>query len=320
MEGRSSFVRGFTIPIVVFFLPLALQSQNAAKVIAAKALTAEAVQCDSDASNVSGCHANYPSGCGRKRDKDKKFIMGFVPGFKPEYDPYLGYFKNQIPKVLPKSQGLLGKNEFAEKTKQVFPKQKPLLGRNDHAAHSQDLLNLGEGQYFTVIGYLYYSQISEGGESSNCDLPKDEPAEDYHIGIGFDAPTARQIRTGKLQPKTGMEEDPLKQQSIVVEMTPHYRAKYHKGKWTHNLLGSIQGRQVKIVGQLLLDNDHMEGNAVCGNGAPSPKPNDKPCWRLSPWELHPVTEFYVCKSDSCAENSSDWVPLDDAPAQGIGKQ
>jgi len=311
--------------VVVLSLPLAMQSQNAAKSVAAKALNAEAVQCDSDASNMSGCHANYPAGCGRKKDQNGKFSMSFVAGFQPKYDAYLGYLKNQVPKVLPKSQGILDKSEFEKKTRAVFPKKNgtsaPLLGQGDHAAHSQELLTLGEGQYFTVVGYLYYSQVSEGGESCNCDLPHDEPAEDYHIGVGFDAQIAKQVRSGKLKPESQQKAaDPLKQNSIIVEMTPHYRAKYHNGKWTSTLLDSISGRQVKIVGQLLLDNDHMTGNAVCGDMVPKPKPTENPCWRLSPWELHPVTEFYVCKSDSCTEDSPGWVALDDAPAQGIGKK
>jgi hypothetical protein len=325
---------------VLLCLPLAMQAQNAATAVAAKALAAQAVQCDSDASDMAGCHANYPAGCGRKNGS-----MTFVPGYQPEHDPYLNYFKNQIPKVLPKSQGFLGEADFENLTDDVF-KIGGITSRN-HGANSKALLGLKEGQYFTVIGYLYYSEVNDA-ESSNCDLPKSkvgEAAEDYHIGIGFDAQEARQVRSGKLQlaaaegpaaaeeesatakqptgktPKSGpvpeakKEPSPLEKHSIVVEMTPHYRAKYHNGKWTHNLLESIKGRQVKVVGQLLLDNDHMKDSDICRRSAAPTS-----CWRLSPWELHPVTEFYVCKSDSCTEDSPDWVALDDAPAQGIGKQ
>jgi hypothetical protein len=323
---------------VILCLPLAMRSQNAASAVAAKALTATAVQCDSDASDASGCHANYPAGCGRKKGS-----TGFVPGYKPEHDPYLVYFKNQVPKVLPKSQGKLGKADFDKLTDDAFTisKKNPIT-KNNHGDHSQELLDLKEGQYFTVIGYLYYSQVTDA-EASNCDLPKStagEAAEDYHIGIGFDAQMARQVASGKLQmdaaeePATApqsskasaktaakggkspqKEPSPLQKQSIVVEMTPHYRAKYHNGKWTHDLLESIKGRQVKVVGQLLLDNDHMKPEDICRRSA-----SPTTCWRLSPWELHPVTEFYICKSDACTEDSSDWVALDDAPAQGIGKK
>jgi hypothetical protein len=335
-------VKTFGLLVVILCLPLAMRSQNAAGAVAAKALTATAVQCDRDASDASGCHANYPAGCGRKKGS-----TGFVPGYKPEHDPYLNYFKNQVPKVLPKSQGVLGKADFDKLTDDAFTisKKNPIT-KNNHGGHSQELLGLKEGQYFTVIGYLYYSEVT-GAESSNCDLPKkspDDPAEDYHIGLGFDAQEAKQVKAGKLQlaaaeeastakePATAKqptgkktmggassgadkEPSPLEKHSIVVEMTPHYRSKYHNGKWTHSLLESIKGRQVKVVGQLLLDNDHMGDADIC---RPSAAPTS--CWRLSPWELHPVTEFYVCKSDSCTEDSPNWVALDDAPGQGIGKQ
>ncbi len=330
-------MKSFGILVLILYLPLAMRSQNAASAVAAKALGAQAVQCDSDASDMAGCHANYPAGCGRK-----KGATGFVPGYKPEHDPYLNYFKNQIPKVLPKSQGSLGKADFDNLTEETFKlSAQDKITKNNHGAHSKDLLGLKEGQYFTVIGYLYYSEVT-GAESSNCDLPKkseDDPAEDYHIGIGFDSQEAKQVRSGKLQlsaigPVTAEESatakqpvdkkaksgpkpepSPIEKHSIVVEMTPHYRAKYHNGKWTHALLESIKGRQVKVVGQLLLDNDHMSDADICRSSAAPTS-----CWRLSPWELHPVTEFYVCKSDSCTQDSPDWVPLDDAPAQGIGKR
>ena len=100
-------VKSFGILVLILYLQLAMQAQNAANAVAAKALAATAVQCDSDASDMPGCHANYPAGCGRKKGS-----TGFVPGYKPKHDPYLAYFKNQIPKVPPKSQGFLGKARF----------------------------------------------------------------------------------------------------------------------------------------------------------------------------------------------------------------
>jgi hypothetical protein len=99
-------------------------------------------------------------------------------------------------------------------------------------------------------------------------------------------------------------------------MTPHYRAKYHP-QWTDTLLKSIYGRQVKVVGQLLLDNDHAKASDICSS--PPAATDDKKCWRASPWELHPVTEFYVCPNASCEVDGSDWVALDEAEAHGIGK-
>ena len=56
-----------------------------------------------------------------------------MPGYKPKHDPYLAYFKNQIPKVLPKSQGFLGKADFDTLTEEAFkisPRlQRTIMGR-----------------------------------------------------------------------------------------------------------------------------------------------------------------------------------------------
>jgi len=285
-------------------------AQNAAQAVAAEALQAEAVPCDTDAADRAGCHANYPAGCGLPRDQSHHFLPP-DPGFEPHYDAYLAYFKNQIPKVLPTSQGLLTRADFVSKHK-AAAKITPKINQFNHAGASDALLALGEGQYFTVIGYLYYAQVSTGGEACNCDIQNTDPADDYHIGIGFSSSLAAHAAGADSTTKKQLE-----QKSIIVEMTPHYRFKYHNGKWTSGLLQSILGRQVRVVGQLLLDNDHMLPSAVCG--APNAKPADKDtCWRLSAWELHPVTEFYVCKNVPCAEDSPDWIALDDAPANGIG--
>ena len=274
-----------------------LFAQNGAQAVAAKALQQHPLPCDTDASISKGCHANYPAGCGLPYDKSG----GFLPpdlSYKPRYDAYLAYFKNQIATVLPTSQGLLTRADFVNKYVSAAAVT-PQITAYNHSAVSAQMLALGEGQYFSVIGYLYYTKINDQGEASNCDITNDEPSSDYHIGIGFDPKLA------KTAPGAGTKTAPLEKASIVVEMTPHYRAKYHKGTWTNAILQTILGRQVRVVGQLLLDNDHMTGNAVCS--APGASTN---CWRLSPWEFHPVTEFYVCKSDSCVENSPDWIPLD----------
>jgi hypothetical protein len=284
-------------------------AQNAASAVAEKAAQQEAVPCDSDAATRAGCHKNYPAGCGLRRDPDHrgKFLPP-DPDFRPGYDPYLAYFKNQIPSVLPASQGVLTKADFISKYR-AAARITPKIGKTNHADAADDLLDLGEGQYFTIVGYLYYAQVSGEGEACNCDIQGGEPTndspsaddgDDYHIGIGFDAQLA--------QSAANPSKDDFKQlqkKSVIVEMTPHYRAKYHRGKWTFDVLKSVRGRQVKVVGQLLLDNDHMGGDAVC-----TAKKASDGCWRLSSWELHPVTEFYVCTNTTCSADSDGWVPLD----------
>jgi hypothetical protein len=306
----EAFVKILKMFLAVLSLVLTMQCQNAAPSVATKASNAQAVQCQSDANTGSGCHANYSAGCGRKKDAKSGKFLPYDPSYQPKYDAYLAYLKNQIPLVLPKSQAVLTRSDFVSKYQQAL-KFKNKITTDNHAAHSQELLALGEGQYFTIVGYLYYSLINTGGESCNCDLPNNEPAADYHIGIGFDSQLAANVGT--------TDKQTLEQNSIIVEMTPHYRARYHAGKWTSTLLDSIRGRQVKIVGQLLLDNDHMKASDVCGTPGATAA-DQKSCWRLSAWELHPVTEFYVCKTNSCTEQSGEWIALDDAPSEGIGKK
>lgn len=290
-------------------------AQNGARSVAARASQAEALPSLSDALDRAGCHKNYAAGCALPRDPAHKGkFLSPNPKLQPKYDPYLAYFKNQIPTILPANQGFLKEAGFISKYRAAL-KAKTKITQSNHADVSSDMLGLGEGQYFTVVGYLFYAQVSGGGEACNCDIQNYDPADDYHIGVGFDSSLSAKAPNAA---NNGSDMSQLRKHSIIVEMTPHYRAKYHNGKWTYSLLQSILGRQIKVVGQLLLDNDHMGANAVCGSPSSSSS-NNNLCWRLSPWELHPVTEFYVCKADQCPDQSPNWVALDDAPANGIGK-
>ena len=68
----------------------------------------------------------------------------------------------------------------------------------------------------------------------------------------------------------------------------------------------IAGRQVRVVGQLTVDNEH---NVPAQNCAMS-SPDMQTCWRASAWEVHPVMSFSVCKSDSqpCRiDHDEDWT-------------
>ena len=94
----------------------------------------------------------------------------------------------------------------------------------------------------------------------------------------------------------------LQQTSIVVEMTPHYRAQF-KPKWTDTFLRQFIGRQVKVVGQLMLDNDHTRPQDNCAD----PNADQDRCWRMTAWEIHPVIRFEVCTTTAaCSRNSSAW--------------
>lgn len=302
-------MRPLLLSILLLF-PSFSFAQNGAKAVAAKALKAQHLPCGNNAATGPDCHKNYAAGCALPKDPNHEGKFGPPdPSYSPRYDAYLAYFKNQIPTVLPKSQGLLSEVDFVSKYRSAL-KTTPKITKSNHKAVSAQMLALGEGQYYTVVGYLYYETLSSGGESCNCDIQKSDPGDDYHIGIGFDAGLAAIAEQVKNNHKDS-NFDSLQKASVVVEMTPHYRAKYHSGKWTEPKLKEALGYQVKVVGQLLLDNDHMGADAVCS--APNASST---CWRISPWELHPVTEFYVCgNKKGCDANSiTGWTALDDFQA------
>ena len=284
-----------------------LVAQNGAQTVAAQALKAQPLPCGKDAGTGPACHKNYAAGCALPKDTEHKGKFGPPdPSYSPRYDAYLAYFKNQIPTVLPQSQGTLTEVDFVSKYRSAA-NATPKITQSNHKAVSAQMLALGEGQYFSITGYLYYELLSSGGESCNCDIQQSDPADDYHIGVGFDddlAATAEQVNNNHKDSNFSS----LQKNSIVVEMTPHYRAKYHKGKWTEAKLDNMIGYQVKVVGQLLLDNDHMGADAVCSASNAS-----STCWRISPWELHPVTEFYVCnaKRGCDPDSTTEWTALDD---------
>jgi hypothetical protein len=95
------------------------------------------------------------------------------------------------------------------------------------------------------------------------------------------------------------------QETVIVEATPHYRAEFHPTWVSAATIQKLAGRRVKVVGQLLYDNDHANASDNCGY----PKADMSSCWRGTAWELHPVTQLYLCKAgNSCTADSpaSDW--------------
>jgi hypothetical protein len=183
------------------------------------------------------------------------------------------------------------------------------INQFNHADHAKALGDLGEGNIYTVVGYLYYFQHS-GKETSNCKLSGRQDV-DYHIGVGFDPNTAQGIVEGttKVKHKKGEPTTLPQRTSMIVEMTPHYRADFHEN-WNNSRLLFALGKQVKIVGQLLLDNDHFNRKDDCGHADAM----QDSCWRMSVWELHPVTEFYVCRNGTgCGSDPGEWQDLDSIP-------
>lgn len=251
--------------------------------------------CNPASLNTQTCHSKFPAGCTDSQNR---------------YDAYLDFLKNQTPDPALPSTALLNKNDI-----ETLERKVPAgLNSRNHATSAPTLAGLGEGNIVTVIAYLYFVSDTgkgangpAGGETTNCKLQLPD-SYDYHIGLGFDPALAQSIRANKPQPIMG---SPVKMDktSVVAEMTPHTR----RPKWTAARIKSLQGQQVKVVGQLMLDNLHWNVNHDCGF------PNAKPsCWRATVWEVHPVTQFYVCNLGAgavCDASSpaNAWKSLDDLP-------
>jgi hypothetical protein len=273
-----------------------------------------AVKCD-EVADSQDCHSRFPTGCSAGG----------------QYDAYLNYWKNQLidPATASTPVKYFTKLSDYQKLDASIPSG---LTKNNQGQFQNQLQLLGEGQLYGIVGYLYYFQHT-GAESSNCDLtgpPGDANYGnvDYHIGIGFDPGVAQQLRsdaagapaatsatataskkrTAKRPTSSGSGASTLQQTSVIVEMTPQDRFQYENNIWTLDNLKLATGRQVRVVGQLIIDNEH---NLTSQNCAKARTAADKQtCWRASVWELHPVVRFQVCPNDSCGLDATDWVELD----------
>jgi hypothetical protein len=238
--------------------------------------------CTGEIDDESACHTQFPTGCSAAA----------------RYDGYLNALKNQLPGRSMMPVRTLGASDFDELNR----KTPTGISKDNHIEFKEQLAQLGEGRLQTVVGYLYYAKKG-GKESVNCQL-EGEDAIDFHLALGFDAALAakvlaKQSHQGKL---TAQEESDLKKTSIIVEMTPHYRARFQPD-WTLDAVKAAIGHQVKVTGLLMLDNEHQIPSDNCALG------NHDDCWRASTWELHPVTQFQVCNADICANDSNAWVEL-----------
>ncbi|MDD5544255.1 MAG: hypothetical protein PHX83_13885 [Acidobacteriia bacterium] len=282
MNRRDCRFLLFACSLTTFLLLLPnMAAQDRAHDLAGQAGAAKAAKCQ-NVQTMRDCHDNYPTGCNTAA----------------MYDAYLNFLKNQKPDPSLSPESVLAFQDFTNLEKKI-PSG---LSSNNHASHSSQLADLGEGNIQALVGYLYAVK-QEKNESCNCQLT-DPDAVDFHMWVGFDASSAVKVQKKLLKPAALAA---LKKKSIIVEMTPHYRAEVHP-KWTYQSVSPMVGRQVKVVGQLLLDNDHYKLSQDCGMSGAS----KTQCWRATVWELHPVIQFYVCaQGTACAADSSAWKSLDD---------
>jgi hypothetical protein len=256
--------------------------------------------CEDDLQTVDDCHSSHKTGCTHSAN--------------PGYDAYLNYLKNGLPdpnatwSSTVNGGNVLDANFFATLESGI----PDTLTSTNHAQHATDLAQQGEGQIVTLIGTVFYT-LHGGSETCNCQLSGDESVVDFHIGVGFgpfplSATVLSQLQAGSEYSRilSPADQHVLDQPSVVAEMTPYYREQFHPA-WTLAKVQGVTGRQVKITGQLMIDNVHHIPKDDCGLA----DANTSKCWRASTWEVHPVTSFQVCSVDHCDENSTNWVNLDD---------
>jgi hypothetical protein len=272
-----------------------LVSQDRAHDLANKAASQRPASCPKTGMTLQQCHDKFTDGCSASAH--------------PSYDAYLDFLKDQDPgPTLPSTKDLTG-SDFL-KLESDLP---ATLRSTNHATFAEQFANLGEGNIYTVIAYLYFAEDTSKGtatvpansETSNCKLTAPNTF-DYHLGLGFDSHLAENARS--THPKPGDAAfSALEKASVVAEMTPYTR----HAEWTFSRVNALQGQQVKVVGQLMVDNVHFNQNDDCHFSSPQ-----SGCWRSTVWEIHPITQFYVCKASSgCTASSpaSDWTNLDDMP-------
>ena len=304
-------MKTLSVAFLLLVVSGSLVAQDRAHRLASEAAKQKAAKCPQPNNlTVQQCHDQFPDGCSAAAN--------------PNYDAYLDFLKDQDPDPSLASTKNLAATDFASlegKLKQLSStksakgkgKKTQTLNASNHAAFANQLAGLGEGNIYTVIAYLYFAQdtskASAGktstGETGNCRMA--DPANfDYHIGLGFDANLAAQARSK--HPNVGSALfTQLQKGSVVAEMTPYPRHTRHPN-WTFARVNSHQGEQVKVVGQLMVDNFHFNTSADCGLQGAAVS-----CWRSTVWEMHPLIKFYVCNvSSGCDASSPDsaWTDLD----------
>jgi hypothetical protein len=300
-------MRKLGLVFLLLSVPCSLLAQDRAHQLASRAASQKPARCPNIGLTLQDCHDKFPDGCSAATNLTYDAYLDFLKD--QDSDLNLASTKNLVVADFQSLESKLSQLSLSSKGK--GRKTQPLNSAN-HAAFASQLANLGEGNIHTVIAYLYFAQdTSKGnpanppkGETCNCRLPQPENF-DYHIGLGFDPNLASQAHTQHPQ-----EGDPLfsqlQKKSVVAEMTPYPRHTRHPN-WTFDRVNSHQGEQVKVVGQLMVDNYHFQAKDDCG--FPGATTN---CWRSTIWEMHPLTHFYVCKASSgCASSpDSDWADLD----------
>ncbi len=137
---------------------------------------------------------------------------------------------------------------------------------------------LSEGRLVQLAAYLNGVR-PQGNESVNC---AGTDGDDIHLNVG---------------PKGGTEWG-----GVVVEMIPQLQ---RPAGWDAATLKQVMDAklQVLVLGGLTYDNEHLVNDDAAHPNGTQPK-------RVSLWEIHPVTGFYVCAAGTCdPAKPSEWTTL-----------
>lgn len=137
---------------------------------------------------------------------------------------------------------------------------------------------LSEGRLVEIAAYLD-AVHPQGNESVNC---AGTDGDDIHLNVG---------------PKGGTE-----WQGVVVEMIPQLQ---RPAGWDAATLARVEHAklEVLVLGGLTYDNEHLVNDDSTHPNGTQPK-------RVSLWEIHPVTGFYVCTAGTCdPAKPSEWTTL-----------
>lgn len=110
----------------------------------------------------------------------------------------------------------------------------------------------------------------QNAESCNCNF-KDKAFSDIHI---------------HLSPSEEAKDE--KWQHIIVEITPRLREimKVKNEDWSYNNLKKLRGQEIEVEGWLFYDWEHGD-KAYLYNG------DEQKSWRVSAWEIHPITSLTI---------------------------
>jgi hypothetical protein len=192
--------------------------------------------------------SGFPSGVNRPQPVTQTF-HGCPPGGDGG-DQALNMLKNRVDDG---DNGRYYDADLASILALPIPEGVERVARSDWSPDDLSQVQQYEGTPVRVVGWIYGDR-HEGTESTNC---HSTDYRDFHVWV---VPDSGDDRT----------------QAIVAEVTPRVRAL--RAGWTDDALSGLSGRQVRISGWALMDQEHPEQLGQT---------------RGTLWEVHPILHIEV---------------------------